>query len=94
VSIKAHCANCRRELLLEQLTNPADGFRCPYCGFAFAPSYASVAPGLTERVLAAQEALVKNLAELQSMIDGRLLIERDPLLEDVRAALGAETQPA
>jgi hypothetical protein len=94
MSIKAHCANCRRELLLEQLTNPADGFRCPYCGFAFAPSYASVAPGLTERVLAAQEALVKNLAELQSMIDGRLLIERDPLLEDVRAALGAETQPA
>jgi hypothetical protein len=94
MSIKAHCANCRRELLLEQLTNPADGFRCPYCGFAFAPSYASVTPGLTERVLAAQEALVKNLAELQSMIDGRLLIERDPLLEDVRAALGAETQPA
>jgi hypothetical protein len=94
VSIKAHCANCRRELLLEQLTNPADGFRCPYCGFAFAPSYASVAPGLAERLLAAHEALVKNLAELQSMSGERLLIERDPLLEDVRAALGAETQPA
>jgi hypothetical protein len=94
VSIKAHCANCRRELLLEQLTNPADGFRCPYCGFAFAPSYATVAPGLAERLLAAHEALVKNLAELQSMSGERLLIEREALLEDVRAALGAETQPA
>ena len=94
MSIKAHCANCRRELLLEQLTNPADGFRCPYCGFAFAPSYASVAPGLAERLLTAHEALVKNLAELQSMSGERLLIEREALLEDVRAALGAETQPA
>jgi hypothetical protein len=94
VSIKAHCANCRRELLLEQLTNPADGFRCLYCGFAFAPSYATVAPGLAERLLAAHEALVKNLAELQSMSGERLLIEREALLEDVRAALGAETQPA
>lgn len=94
MSIKAHCANCGRELLLEQVTDPADGFRCPYCGFAFAPSYASVAPGLAERVLTVHEALVKNLAELQSMIAGRLLIDRDPLLEDVRAALGAETQPA
>ena len=94
MSIKAHCANCRRELLLEQLTNPADGFRCPYCGFAFAPSYATVAPGLAERLLAAHEALVKNLAELQSMSGERLLMEREELLEDVRAALGAETQPA
>ena len=94
MSIKAHCGNCRRELLLEQLTNPADGFRCPYCGFAFAPSYATVAPGLAERLLAAHEALVKNLAELQSMSGERLLIEREALLEDVRAALGAETQPA
>lgn len=94
MSIKAHCANCRRELLLEQLSNPADGFRCPYCGFAFAPSYATVAPGLAERLLAAHEALVKNLAELQSMSGERLLIEREALLEDVRAALGAETQPA
>jgi hypothetical protein len=94
VSIKAHCANCGREVLLEQLTNPADGFRCPFCGFAFAPSYATVAPGLTERVLSVHEALAKNLAELQSMIAGRLLIDREPLLDDVRAALGAETQPA
>lgn len=94
MSIKAHCANCGRELLLEQVTNPADGFRCPYCGFAFAPSYATVAPGLAERLLAAHEALVKNLAELQSMSGERLLIEREALLEDVRAALGAETQPA
>jgi hypothetical protein len=94
VSIKAHCANCRRELLLEQLTNPVDGFRCPNCGFAFAPSYATVAPGLTERVLAAHEALATSLTELQSMSGGRLLIERESLLEDIRAALGAEAQPA
>ena len=94
MSIKAHCANCGREVLLEQLTNPSDGFRCPYCGFAFAPSYATVSPGLTERVLAAHEALAKSLSELQSMSGGRLLIEHESLLEDIRAAFGAEAQPA
>lgn len=94
MSMKAHCANCRREVLLEQLTRPIDGFRCPYCGFAFAPSYATISPGITERVLTAHEALVKSLAELQSMSGERLLIEREALLEDIRGALGAEAQPA
>jgi hypothetical protein len=94
VSIQARCGNCRRELLLDQLTSPIDGFRCPFCGFAFAPSYATVAPGITDRVLAAHEALVKSLAELQSMSGERLLIDRQRLLDDIRGALGAETQPA
>jgi hypothetical protein len=80
-------------VLLEQLTRPIDGFRCPYCGFAFAPSYATIAPGITERVLTAHDALVKSLAELQSMSGERLLIEREALLEDIRGALGAEAQP-
>jgi hypothetical protein len=94
VSIQARCGNCHRELLLDQLTRPADGFRCPFCGFAYAPSYASVAPGITERVLAAHEALVKSLAELQSMSGERLLIDRESLLDEIRGALGAETEAA
>ena len=94
MSISAHCAICRRELLLDQLTRPVDGFRCPFCGFAFAPSYATVAPGLVERILAAHEALVKNLAELQSMSGERLLLDPDGLVADVRAAVGAPTRAA
>ncbi len=94
MSISAHCANCRRELLLDQLTRPVDGFRCPFCGFAFAPSYATVAPGLVERILASHEALVKNLAELQSMSGERLLVDPDELIADVRAAVGAPTRVA
>jgi hypothetical protein len=35
VSIPARCGNCRRELLLDQLLDPSDGFRCPFCGYAF-----------------------------------------------------------
>jgi hypothetical protein len=94
MSIQARCGNCHREVLLEQLTRPADGFRCPFCGFAYAPSYATVAPGITERVLAAHEALVKSLAELQSMSGERLLIDRQSLLDEIRGALGVEAQPA
>jgi hypothetical protein len=37
MSINAHCGSCNRELLLGQLVQPSDGFRCPVCGFAFAP---------------------------------------------------------
>lgn len=94
MSIQARCGNCHRELLLDQLTRPVDGFRCPFCGFAFAPSYATVSPGITERVLAAHEALVKSLAELQSMSGERLLIDRETLLDEIRGALGAQAQPA
>jgi hypothetical protein len=94
MSIHAHCGNCHREVLLEQLTRPVDGFRCPFCGFAYAPSYATVAPGIADRVLAAHEALIKSLAELQSMSGDRLLIDRRSLLDEISDALGAETQPA
>ena len=44
MSINAHCGSCNRELLLGRLVQPSDGFRCPVCGFAFAPGYATVAP--------------------------------------------------
>lgn len=94
MSIQAHCGNCHREVVLDQLTRPADGFRCPFCGIAYAPSYATVAPGVAERVLAAHEALVKSLAELRSMSGERLLIDRRSLLDEIGGALGAETQPA
>ncbi|HZD72448.1 MAG TPA: hypothetical protein VE776_00915 [Actinomycetota bacterium] len=94
MSIQARCGNCHREVLLDQLTRPADGFRCPFCGYAYAPSYATVAPGIAERVLVAHEALVKSLAELQSMSGERLLIDRRSLLDEISGALGTETQPA
>jgi hypothetical protein len=94
VSIQARCGNCHREVLLDQLTRPVDGFRCPFCGFAFAPSYATVAPGVADRVLASHEALVKSLAELQSMTGERLQLDRESLVDSVRGALGSEAQPA
>jgi hypothetical protein len=46
MSIGARCGSCNRELLLGQLVQPSDGFRCPVCGFAFAPAYATVAPAV------------------------------------------------
>jgi hypothetical protein len=94
VSIPAHCGSCRRELLLDQLVQPSDGFRCPFCGFAFAPSYATIAPGVASRILASHDALVRALGELQSMIDGRLLLDRSAVVAPIADALGAEPQPA
>jgi hypothetical protein len=94
VSIPAHCGSCRRELLLDQLTQPSDGFRCPFCGFAFAPSYATMAPGVASRILASHDALVRALGELQSMIDGRLQLDRSAVVAPIADALGAEPQPA
>ena len=44
MSINARCGSCNREVLLGQLLQSSDGFRCPVCGFAFAPGYATVAP--------------------------------------------------
>ena len=64
MSIGARCGSCNRELLLVQLVQPSDGFRCPFCGFAFAPAYATVAPAVAARVMVAQAALVTALAEL------------------------------
>jgi TetR/AcrR family transcriptional regulator, tetracycline repressor protein len=75
MSINARCGSCNRELLLGQLLQPSDGFRCPVCGFAFAPAYATVAPGVAARIMAAQADLVTALAELGSMTGGRLRLD-------------------
>jgi hypothetical protein len=94
VSIPAHCGSCRRELLLDQLLQPSDGFRCPFCGFAFAPSYATIAPAVAARILDAHGALVRSLGELQSMAGGRLLLDRTAVVAPVADALPNEPQPA
>jgi hypothetical protein len=94
MSIPARCGSCRREVLLDQLLQPSDGFRCPFCGFAFAPSYATIAPGVATRILESHAALVRSLAELQSMIDGRLLVDRSAVVAPVADTLPAEPQPA
>ena len=94
MSIPAHCGSCRRELLLDQLLQPSDGFRCPFCGFAFAPSYATIAPGITARILASHGELVRALGELQSMVDGRLFIDRSAVVGPVADTLPSEPQPA
>jgi hypothetical protein len=94
VSIPAHCGSCRRELLLDQLLQPSDGFRCPFCGFAFAPSYATVAPAVATRILDAHANLVRSLGELQSMVDGRLQLDRSAVVAPVADTLPAEPQPA
>jgi hypothetical protein len=94
VSLPAHCGSCRRELLLSQLLDPVDGFRCPFCGFAFAPSYATLAPGVAARILESHGNLVRALGELQSMVDGRLLLDRAAVVTPVADALPNEPQPA
>ena len=94
MSIPGRCGNCRRELLLDQLLDPSEGFRCPFCGFAFAPSYATIAPGIAARILESHAALVRSLGELQSMIDGRLQLDRSAVVAPVADALPAEPQPA
>ena len=93
MSIAAHCAACGRELLLDQLTEPARGFRCPFCGVAFAPSYATIAPAVAARALAARAALAGALAELQSMTGDRLQLDRASVLGPVSDALPGNRQP-
>jgi hypothetical protein len=83
MSINARCGSCNRELLLGQLVQPSNGFRCPVCGFAFAPGYATVAPGVAARVMAAQAVLVTALAELGSMTGDRLPLERATVVDPV-----------
>jgi hypothetical protein len=88
MSINAHCGSCNRELLLGQLVQPSDGFRCPVCGFTFAPAYATVAPGVAARAMAAQAALVTALAELGSMTGDRLrLDDRTTILDPIADTL-------
>jgi hypothetical protein len=96
MSIGARCGSCARELLLGQLLQSSDGFRCPFCGFAFAPAYATVAPGVAARIMVAQAALVTELAELGSMTGGRLRLDRATILDPIANTLPeAETkQPA
>jgi hypothetical protein len=94
MTIPARCGFCRRELLLDQLLEPSEGFRCPFCGYAFAPSYATIAPGVAARILTAHDDLVRSLAELQAMIDGRLQLDRAAVVAPVADALPAEPQPA
>jgi hypothetical protein len=87
MSIGAHCGSCARELLLGQLVQSSDGFRCPVCGFAFAPTYATAAPGVAARVMAAQAALVTELAELGSMTGDRLRLDRTTILDPIADTL-------
>jgi transposase-like protein len=87
MSIGARCGSCTRELLLGQLVQSSDGFRCPFCGFTFAPAYATVAPGVAARVMAAQAALVTALAELGSMTGDRLRLDRATILDPIANTL-------
>jgi hypothetical protein len=93
MNIGARCGSCNRELLLVQLVQPSDGFRCPFCGFAFAPAYATVAPGVAARVMVAQAALVTALAELGSMTGDRLRLDQATVVDPVANTLPqAETK--
>jgi hypothetical protein len=87
MSIGAHCGSCNRELLLGQLLQPSDGFRCPVCGFALAPAYATVAPAVAARVMVAQAALVTALAELGSMTGDRLRLDRATVVDPIANTL-------
>jgi hypothetical protein len=87
MSIGARCGSCNRELLLGQLLQPSDGFRCPFGGFAFAPGYATVAPSVAARVMAAQAALVTALAELGSMTGDRLRLDRATIVDPIANTL-------
>ena len=83
MSIPGRCGNCRRELLLDQLLDPSEGFRCPFCGFAFAPSYATIAPGVATRILESHAALVRSLGEL-------CLLQAASMRRKIRAVLPPE----
>ena len=92
MSINARCGSCNRALLLGQLVQPSNGFRCPVCGFAFAPAYATVAPGVAARVMAAQAVLVTELAELGSMTGDRLWLDRTTILDPIADTLPPQVE--
>jgi hypothetical protein len=58
-----------------------------FCGFAFAPGHATVAPGVATRVMAAHATLVTALTELASMTGDRLRLDWDTLVGPVASAL-------
>jgi hypothetical protein len=93
MSIGARCGSCNREVLLGQLLQPSDGFRCPFCGFALAPAYATVAPAVAARVMVAQAALVTALAELGSMTGDRLRLDRATVVDPVANTLPRAEEP-
>jgi len=93
MSIGARCGSCNRELLLGQLLQPSDGFRCPVCGFALAPAYATVAPAVAARVMVAQAALVTALAELGSMTGDRLRLDRATIVDPIANTLPRAEEP-
>jgi hypothetical protein len=93
MSIGARCGSCSRELLLGQLVTPSDGFRCPFCGFAFAPAYAAVAPGVAARVMVGQAALVTALTKLGSMTGDRLRLDPATVVDPVANALPQANEP-
>jgi hypothetical protein len=87
MSINAHCRSCNRELLLGQLVQPSNRFRCPFCGFAFAPAYATVAPGVAAQVMAAQADLVTALAQLGSITGNRLRLDQATIVDPIANTL-------
>ena len=97
MTIGARCGSCNRELLLVQLVQlaqPSQDFHCPFCSFAFAPTYTTIAPGMTNRVMAAHATLVAALAELASMTGDRLRLDRATLVGPVANALPEAKEPA
>jgi hypothetical protein len=87
MTIGVRCGSCDRELLLMQLAQPSQGFRCLFCGFAFAPGCATIAPGVATRAMAAHATLVTALAELQSMTGDRLRLDHATVIGPVADAL-------
>jgi hypothetical protein len=85
MGIAARCGSCNRELL-GQVVQLSDGFRCPVCGFAFAPAYVTVAPAVGTQAMAAQAALVTALAKLGSMAGDRLRLDRATVVDPVANA--------
>jgi hypothetical protein len=93
MSINAGCGSCNRELLLGQLVQSSHGFRCSFCGFAFAPAYATVAPGVATRVMDAQAALVTALVKLGSMTGDRLRLDRATIVDPIANTLPEAEEP-
>jgi hypothetical protein len=100
--IRATCAACRRELLLEQLLEgPAPSGRCPWCGEVLAPQNTPVLLDAVRRAEAAGRALESALATLRGGW-ARLRIDPASVLQPLRAVLepsertagAAEPEPA